>query len=717
MRKGLLRLSLLGLALASACADQPNQQPAGSTTIGGDGSRIHRAESGRLTASSRAAVNDVVREYLLGHVDSAADQMSLVSQSTPVGGISHVRYEQIVGGLRVYGAYVRAAITDKGELVQVIENLAPVTGLARAASIKHKDALAVAMAQHGFDFATPAETSTAGNKKGFDKGSEFYRDPSVEKVAYHQNGALKQGYLVETWSFGNNQLDHTLVSGNGSIVYTERRTQNDSYNVFTEDPLKGAQTVTAGPGAGNAESPSGWLDASAQLNTNISGNNAHAYLDVDKNNRPDRGGTAVTGGNFLQVVDLAAAPTTTGNRAVAVQNLFYLNSVIHDITYRHGFDEAAGNFQANNFGLGGAGNDPVNAEAQDGSGTDNANFSTPTDGQSPRMQMFLWSGAGPNAQVTASGATHDGKQSSFGPALTAAGKTGALALVSDGVGTSSDGCEANTTSLTGKVAIVDRGSCDFTVKVMNAQAAGAIAVVIANNDTANPNSYFAAGGTERRVKTSSMMVSFNAGNALKAVVGASANAKGLPSPLMIDASLDADIVYHEFGHGLTWRMIGGMSGPMAGAIGEGASDTLAFLVNGDDAVAEYSASDPDGIRRNRYQGYPRTYSAVGNAAQGGGQVHNDGEIYAAAMWRVLQNYLGAGLSASDVLDDFIGGMNFTPATPAMEDMRDGMLQAAGADRACLIWRGFAATGIGVGADGTTSAPVTIIESFAVPAGC
>ena len=63
-----------------------------------------------------------------------------------------------------------------------------------------------------------------------------------------------------------------------------------------------------------------------------------------------------------------------------MQNLFYLNNAIHDILYRHGFDEAAGNFQIDNFGNGGEGDDPVRAEAQDGGGTDNANFATPPDG-------------------------------------------------------------------------------------------------------------------------------------------------------------------------------------------------------------------------------------------------------------------------------------------------------------------------------------------------
>ena len=306
----------------------------------------------------------------------------------------------------------------------------------------------------------------------------------------------------------------------------------------------------------------------------------------------------------MTTVDLTASPSTTGNRAVSVQNLFYLNNVIHDILYSQGFNEAAGNFQGDNFGKGGAGGDPVLAEAQDGGGTDNANFATPTDGKKPRMQMYLWSGSGPTHEVVVNSISYGAKGAEFGPAMTTTGVTGAMAAT-----TPADGCTTISTVLTGKVALIDRGTCTFTVKVLNAQTAGATAVVIANNQ--GGTDYFVMGGTDRKIRIPAVMVSQNDGTSLKAQSSATATVRKLAAqPLQIDGSIDADIVFHEYGHGLTWRMIGGMSGPLAGAIGEGMSDGLAMLVNGDDVIGEYSYGNPLGIRRYRYEGYPLTYADV-----------------------------------------------------------------------------------------------------------
>jgi hypothetical protein len=107
---------------------------------------------------------------------------------------------------------------------------------------------------------------------------------------------------------------------------------------------------------------------------------------------PD-GGPGLT---FDFPLDLADHPHEYSEAATT--NLFYWCNTAHDLFYGYGFDEASGNFQANNYGRGGVGGDYVRCEAQDGGGTNNANFSTPAnDGGTPRMQMYLWN-VGPDPQ-------------------------------------------------------------------------------------------------------------------------------------------------------------------------------------------------------------------------------------------------------------------------------------------------------------------------------
>jgi hypothetical protein len=296
----------------------------------------------------------------------------------------------------------------------------------------------------------------------------------------------------------------------------------------------------------------------------------------------------------------------------------------------------------------------------------------------------------------------------FGPALTTTGITGATAVASP-----ADGCSKIAGSVSGKVALINRGTCDFVTKVLNAQSAGATAVIIINNVAGAP---FTMGGSSGRIRIGSVMVSQTDGASLRTAAGASATLrKSLVQPQQKDGDLDSDVVYHEYGHGLTWRMIGGMSGPLAGAIGEGMGDGVAMLINGDDVIGEYAASNPLGIRRDRYAGYPRTYRAVTGA-----EVHDDGEVYGAIVWRLIELFPGR---REALFAHIVHGMNFTPSTPTFEAMRDGILTAVGQSATpgdlCTVWSAFAQYGVGDGAKGTVSrrGTVTITESFALPSTC
>lgn len=706
--------ALAAVLLCSAAAQA--QSPTG---LDHGQARVVKSQAGRtLTGPSTAAAASVVAGYL-ARQRAAADVAALrtLSSRPSRSGLTHVRLQQEVQGLEVHGAYAKAAVDSQGRLVHLIDNLARVSTV-QAARIDAADALRAAMQQvHPRTSIAFGAATVEGNTTRFGGGGWFFhRDPQATAVAIPMsNGTLQRGYLVETWTRIGNQLHHTLVGGDGRVLDIELRTASDSYNVFAISPLASSQAPLSGAGSGNDQSPIGWL-AGPQTTLGISGNNVFAYLDRDADNAPDGGGSAAVA-SFLAAANLALEPTQMTNQEVAVQNLFYLSNRIHDILYRHGFDEAAGNFQRDNFGKGGRGNDPVQAEAQDGEGTDNANFATPNDGRAPRMQMFLWTGR-PAYLVTAGSASYEAAASAFGPEVTIAGFAGTLRLASP-----ADGCTALGTLPAGTVAIVDRGSCEFATKVLNAQNAGAIGVVIANNNTANPTEVFspAAGADAPSVTIPSVLVGYASGIALKGLGQVIATAfKVDPPPLQIDASLDSDIVYHEYCHGLTWRMIGRMSGPLAGAVGEGMSDGCALLINdNNDVVAEYSASDPRGIRSAPYTNHPRTYGSIG-VASGSPQVHFDGEIYGAIVWQMIQDF---GTAERDKLFGYIvEGMNYTPAKPAYEDMRDGILAAiaAGGDPAdcAKVWNAFARYGVGVGAKGTVRGQrIVITESKVASTSC
>ena len=112
-------------------------------------------------------------------------------------------------------------------------------------------------------------------------------------------------------------------------------------------------------------------------------------------------------GNNVQVFRGAGGPAATGTPTVdgwlfdfpinsaasAETSMFFAANFVHDFFYDLGFDEAAGNFQADNFGRGGAGGDPVHLNARS-PGRNNANYVHAPDGSSPTINMFLWDGAG-----------------------------------------------------------------------------------------------------------------------------------------------------------------------------------------------------------------------------------------------------------------------------------------------------------------------------------
>ncbi len=97
--------------------------------------------------------------------------------------------------------------------------------------------------------------------------------------------------------------------------------------------------------------------------------------------------------------------------------------------------------------------------------------------------------------------------------------TGDVELADDGddgggTGTVNDGCEPLVDFTSGNIALIDRGSCNFTVKVVNAQNAGAIGVKIANDRPGLIN----MGGADPEVAIASVMIQQTDGEVIKSVL-------------------------------------------------------------------------------------------------------------------------------------------------------------------------------------------------------
>lgn len=528
--------------------------------------------------------------------------------------------------------------------------------------------------------------------------------------------------------------------------------EENVYNVYplhVESPGHGMRSIVANPADINA-SPYGWHDTNGLPGpefTETKGNNVEAREDIDGNNNTL--GEMADGGESLIFdfpVDFSQPPAVS--KDASITNLFYWNNVIHDIFYQYGFDEVSGNFQTNNYGNGGLQNDHVRAEAMDGSGLNNANFSTPVDGNPPRMQMFLWSG--PSTVTVHSpqniAANYPFSRASFGPASFSL--TQDVVLVNDGSSSPSLGCNPliNGQELSGKIAMVDRGGCEFGTKCLNAQNAGAIAVIVCNNVEGNPPFAMAPGTNGNSVTIPSIMMRRSDCDLIKVYLGQGVNLSMITG-ISIDGDYDNGIISHEYGHGISIRLTGGAGNSSCLSnmeqMGEGWSDWFGLMLTMDSddvesrarGIGTYALNQPvtgPGIRPFRYSTNmtvnPQTYSSIATAAV----PHGVGSVWCTMLWELtwalireygfdddLYNGQGGNNIALSLVTE---GLKLQPCNPGFVDGRNAILQADaalyGGENTCLIWKAFAKRGLGYSAvQGSSGSVSDGVQAFDMPPAC
>lgn len=382
--------------------------------------------TGLLTGPQLGTPLDIALHFLSDHAAdlglTAGDVSNplVTSQYTDYDtGISHVYFRQQVNGLEVAYADLTVSVDAQGRVISAGGGF--VSGLSQrlggwqqsAPAMTAVGAIEVAATALGL---TPTSDPFVVWSGGDPASTTVVSAPGVSldgitaKLHYvptEDGGATLAWELIIRTPDGGHWYDLSVDGALGSMVAFNDWVEHDTYNVIpppNESPQDGGFVVVTNP-ADPLASPFGWNDtngvAGAEF-TDTRGNNVDAHLDRNNNNIADadeggaprpNGGASLDFSGFTQ--DPTQAPTVQQNQNVAQVHLFYISNLLHDVHYKYGFTEAAGNFQVNNYGRSGLGNDAVQADAQDGGGINNANFATPPDGQAPRMQMYLFNTTNP----------------------------------------------------------------------------------------------------------------------------------------------------------------------------------------------------------------------------------------------------------------------------------------------------------------------------------
>jgi len=733
-------------------------------------------------------------EYQIEAADIAQMRVTDAYQ-TKHNGVTHVYFVQQYNGIDISDATYNANILH-GEVLIAFQNLVPDIAskiVAGSSRISAEEAVSKTIGHLGAIVrgSLTIKERIDKNKVVFDKGQNSYLDMPVQLVYTKLPSgkfALAWDITIEPKSGGdlvNIRID--AVSGevldevsltvhcsfpdhflgrqhacddDGSLYQLDESPElvtadGAQYHVIPipfESPNHANRRMVTNP-ADEIASPFGWHDqdgVEGAEQTITYGNNAHAFVDRDGDYEANE--IVTDGGNELNFdfpFDQTKEPEDY--QEASTTNLFYMNNVMHDVTYNYGFDEVSGNFQFKNYSGTGAGTDYVNAHSQFGASSadppfNNATFGTPSDGGSGRMRMFLWNGAGANQLLNVeepgvvAGTYNTATTVDWGGAITNDALTAEVIIVEDATGSPTLGCRelTNTEDLDGKIALIDRGSCEFGLKALNAQDAGAVGFIICNFEEGLVNMGDGADGAQVTIpgifisNSDCQKIRVHAGNGL---VVSFVNQSDSTVAQQLAGSYDNGIVAHEYGHGISNRLTGGPS--QAGCLqnytvgetedgeqmGEGWSDFFTLITTvkpGDDGnkvrgVGTYVQgvdTNSVGIRPFPYSTdmsvNPMTYDDIAfNSVP-----HGIGTVWCTMIWDLYwalsdeygwdeDLYHGTGgnnLAIQLVMD----GMKMQPCHPGFVDARDGILAAdsalTGGANAKIIWEVFARRGLGYSAD-------------------
>ncbi|KAL6916703.1 hypothetical protein ACHAP8_009636 [Fusarium lateritium] len=413
----LLLIGLTGLAGAHPSRRAPNPSPMSKRGLDLEAFKLAPMAE---YVSQEEVPEDVSAKVVTKRADYTETASDLVKATYPkaefrmvddhyvgTNGIAHVNFKQTVNGIDIDNADFNVNIGADGEVFSYGNSF--FDGKIPGPLTKRDEKDPVEALKDTVDvLSLPVEADKAKAVKKSDKHYEFtgtsgtVSKPEAKLAYLVDDGKLKLTWRVETDVLDNWLLTYVNAAKTDEVVGIVDYVAEATYEVYpwgVNDPSQGSRSVVKDPWD-IVRSEFTWQSDGTANYTTTRGNNGIAQTNPSggsaylNNYRPD---------SKSLTFEYKYSPATadpTSYRDASVTQLFYTANKYHDLLHALGFNEQAGNFEANNNGAGGKGNDQVILMAQDGGFTNNAMFSSPPDGQPGRMRMFLWDTSNPKRDCT-----------------------------------------------------------------------------------------------------------------------------------------------------------------------------------------------------------------------------------------------------------------------------------------------------------------------------
>lgn len=382
----------------------------------------HLIREGRpLTAPSLDPADVVARTFTVAELQRAALPPSVETSlyvhqqyRTEHNGVTHIIYRQRYQGLDIYNAEWRVNIDRDGQVLNAGGGLYAPPVVFGTPSVRIDDAARSAITAVNRVLAAESMISRNGLTRNGDlrfSTGGVLGEASGRAVWFPYKGVLRAAYeFTITDADGVSTYETVIDAESGAVLAKESLT-------FFQQPQPGGLVFTGfspqpapHPGIPVTAPPpyvdrrtvsfAGWVSGQE-----TAGNNTITGLNWSGTPFLINPITTKSANlNFEFPLQLgASAPHSLNFPDAIATNLFYWINLSHDFFYELGFNEAAGNYQADNFGKGGLGGDPIYAYAQYGAqsttGTaalNNAFYSTRSrrDGEMSAIGMYVVSAPG-----------------------------------------------------------------------------------------------------------------------------------------------------------------------------------------------------------------------------------------------------------------------------------------------------------------------------------